>query len=367
MKLLKQSFMLACLVCGICSGQTTGPSAPSTAPTMAPIKITLPSSLIRVEVGDHVAVCEANDEKWVRAALTAAKPATRPSTMPADILARVQSTRDETSKEIEADALIAPKDVDEFYDKILIPSEQREANVKTHLILLVTTKARLIELMRAGFTLPNFHFNPLSNEISFSPNLVLTEDEQVIHSLYAPETPESARREALSARVRDMDSMRMTAQGSESAILAQRMFVGFVGSKLFVPMKLRPDQEWFGLGVLGWLGAKYTAPIIEIDRSEMVRQLSAQPRSPVRMASLDLVHPSDPAQLRPEYVPAYVDAMRRRSLAVVASWVKRDGDSVIPRTLAELKKGLPADGPGLVKLVKDATGTDLSPDLGPQP
>ncbi len=84
-----------------------------------------PASFIRVTDGDHTVVCEAADEKWVRTALANVKPATRPSTMPTDVLAKIQSTREEITKQIAADTLLPAKDINDTYDNLLLPAEKR--------------------------------------------------------------------------------------------------------------------------------------------------------------------------------------------------------------------------------------------------
>ncbi len=198
--------------------------------------------------------------------------------------------------------------------------------------------------MRGGMTLPNFHFNPQNSEVTYSPNLALTENEQVVHCLYTPELAESARADFLASRLRDIDSMRMGAESQAGALIVQQFFAGLIRTKVLVPMQLKDDQKWFGFGMMEWLTIKYCAPILGVDRDLMIRQVTSQPRYPIKLTSLDLLHPDNLKDMRPEYANAYQDAQGRRSLAVVAAWVKRDGDSVIPKTLDAFKKSPPADG-----------------------
>ena len=48
----------------------------------------------------------------------------------------------------------------------------------------------------------------------------------------------------------------------------------------------------------------------------MVKQVTAQPRYPIRLSSIDLLHPQDLKDMKPEYAAAYQDAEGRRSLAL---------------------------------------------------
>jgi hypothetical protein len=47
-------------------------------------------------------------------------------------------------------------------------------------------------------------------------------------------------------------------------------------------------------------------------------------------------------------------------------WTEQGGDGVIPKALALLRKGLPPDGPALVKALEKETGVDLSKELAPR-
>lgn len=67
--------------------------------------------------------------------------------------------------------------------------------------------------------------------------------------------------------------------------------------------------------------------------------------------------------MRPEYVPLYGGAMRRKSMLAVKAWLAAGGDTVIPKTLAALRANPCKDGEALVKLVQQTTGVDLSKEL----
>src|SRR3954470_6326733 len=108
---------LATLLCGLLAAAPAfaQPAAPATPPPAAapPAKpryvMTPPPGFEKLTVAGHTAVCEANDAKWVRQALTDLKPATRPTTMPADLLKQVTAARSAVVKQMVAD-LALPDD-----------------------------------------------------------------------------------------------------------------------------------------------------------------------------------------------------------------------------------------------------------------
>ena len=51
---------------------------------------------------------------------------------------------------------------------------------------------------------------------------------------------------------------------------------------------------------------------------------------------------------------------------VVEQRVETAGEAAIPRTLSAIRGKVPADGPGLVKVIQDATGADLTKYLAAQ-
>src|SRR2546423_13644609 len=90
------------------------------------------------------------------------------------------------------------------------------------------------------------------------------------------------------------------------------------------------------------------------------------PRTPTRAPTTTLIHPTDPYQLRPAYAPAYIDALRRRSVLVVNSLVQRTGPEALPKLLNAIKQNQPKDADALLELIKQTVGVDLSRDVLPQ-
>ena len=62
----------------------------------------------------------------------------------------------------------------------------------------------------------------------------------------------------------------------------------------------------------------------------------------------------------------YLDALRRKSAAVINDWLIRAGTGAVGKIIAAAKQSKPADGEALAKLIQEKTGIDLTPALRPQ-
>jgi len=143
--------------------------------------------------------------------------------------------------------------------------------------------------------------------------------------------------------------------------------VEFIDKQAIEPLKLKPDQTWFGQGVETVLSSRYMADLAGADYEQIVgRLLRDRPGNPVRSDTVDLLHPADPSSMRPEWVPAYEDAMRIKSSRVVHDLIAKAGQTAIPMSFSAIRASPPADGPALLKLIATVTGVDLSNDVKPQ-
>jgi hypothetical protein len=68
--------------------------------------------------------------------------------------------------------------------------------------------------------------------------------------------------------------------------------------------------------------------------------------------------------LRDQAVPAYLDAVRRKSTTAIRVLVGKAGTGGVAKVIGAMRKELPEDGKGLVELIKRETGVDLSGEVG---
>src|SRR5205814_1802173 len=137
-----------------------------------------------------------------------------------------------------------------------------------------------------------------------------------------------------------------------------------ISKTLFDPMKLRRDQQWISLGVTAYFASKYAAELGPYPKDFWLKEMSTEPpRFPVSAKMINLLKPMEESAMRPQAVPFYNQAMRVKSTVAVMKWVEKGGEASVTKVLAALKNGLPPDGAGLVKMVQEVGGVDLSKDL----
>jgi hypothetical protein len=329
-----------------------------------------PPGFHKITVGSHSAFCLPADDDWVRDALSAVTPSTRPSTMPSDMAASLQQRRDQLVQMMTQDlALPDHKDLDAELDRIVTNLGKVQTATVT-VYYMPVTRAKLAQLMRDGWTDPRFHYVRYANDVIFDPTVTFSLDQQAddlidwleIHDEDSP----AARRDALTKKIVEFESadyawFSMIAQSGPRNVLAE-----FINNHVIVPLKLPASLTWFGRGVTGVYAIKYAALLSGSSRQAQIAALiRPDPRNPLRPQSLDLVNPLDPAQMRPQLVQVYNEAAIHRGIDIVNAWVTRGGDGVLAKTLPSLRANPPADAMDLIKIIRDATGIDLTPNMQP--
>jgi hypothetical protein len=253
-----------------------------------------------------------------------------------------------------------------FVSDTLLPLIDRMDRLRVHVIYLVLTRSDLKRLVVSGWGSDQFHYNRIADKIAFSGNLSSV-DESVVPSIYAETDYKEARSASLRENIEQTEAVvaSMISRQTQSAV--QLSFANFILDAGIRPLHLKFDQEWFAAGLAGYLSSQYLALISGADPNEIIRAIlrtGLDKYSSVPMSSIDLLHPVPADQIRPQTAGLYADAFRRRSVAVVSSWIDRAGPDAIPKTLAAIRAAPPADGPALVQLIKKTTGIDLSTELG---
>jgi hypothetical protein len=354
---------------GVAWGQAPQPAAPAQAAAAAPKRqeLVVPPGYQKVTVGQHTALCEAGDVAWVRQALGEVKPPAKPTPAAADVIKGLADKRADLGRQVATDLGLAAGDrsVGEFLDGKLIPNLKKLDEARPPVFFLVTTREKLRDLTKTGWGEPRFHYNGVADAAAFdtsiSFNIDRAMDDVVLPAQYTSATPVAERAKGLTAVVGDLDAKVAQMAAGQVTPVTFSLFVQFLREKHLDPLKLRRDQQWLAMGVSNYLGAKYTNGVTGVPQNELLRTLATEPANfPVSARSIDLTHPADEASMRAELVPYYTMSMQRKALAVVAFWVEQAGEGAIPKTLAAVRKGVPADAAGLVKLVQEASGVDLS-------
>jgi hypothetical protein len=367
---LRSCVLTTFVLIALAASSTLAQTAPASQPTTRYVA-TLPPGFKTVTVANRIAWCESADEKWVRATLGAVSPTTRPSTMPSDIVAHIAAKRNVLAQTIASDLGVEPAEIDKLFDEKLLPAIKQLDSFDLRMFYLTLSHARFIGLLRDGvWEDRRFRYNRAAGDVSVTRGVVLTlapngTDDVVVPAVYEADDDETARTSALSRVVRENEEMIAGSVSDRSIVLTQLALIEFIGTSVIQPLKLADDQQWFGLGLVGALGAKYAADLTGIERAELIRQMTREySRMPVKSAGVDLLHPTPATDLRKEYAPYYADAMRRKSTTVMAAWLDRAGEGAVRKTLDAIHIDPPKDGAALVALIKQATGQDLTKELG---
>ena len=366
------------LIGAVASGQQpAAPAAPgaaggAAAPAAPRFKMVVPAGYEQVKGDGFTAVCLARDAGWVKQAVAAVKPATRPTTMPADVLKRVTENRAAIVKQMVADfALPDDKEPNKFFDEALIPTLKKLDAIRPPLFLLVTTKPQLKALVETGWGEPRFRLNRVADDVSIDDRVSMAIDREmddtVLPAFYDEKQGPDDRAKKLTAEVQKFkdDLARTIANEAQPAVFNR--LGQFIDEQYIQPLKLRRDQMWFAMGVNGYFSGKYGTQLTGVGRDVWMRMMTYEDRRfLVSARSIDLTHPADEGTLRPEAVPHYVQAMRRKAIAVVNKWATEKGDAALTKVLVAVRAKTPADGAALVKLVQELTGADLAKDLAAQ-
>jgi hypothetical protein len=292
--------------------------------------------------------------------------------MPSDLMISLRSQQADIIRRMKTDlALTDDKGPTQFFTDELKAKLEKLRDVNTPIFYIVTTSDRLKAIMRAGWSDPRFHYNKAADRVMFSTSVNIgseTEaaDDAILPALYEPGAAIEKRQEKLQEVIRESQLGVANALSARSQLIVQASIIDYIQDNVVKPLKLRRDQEWIGLGIVGVLSCKYASQIIGQSREELMESLTEEAeRNPLRAKNIDLLKPTELSDLRKTHVLLYQDAMRCKAVAVVDEWVKESSDDVIPKILESLRKGAPADGEALVKQVEKVSGVDLTKKLRP--
>jgi hypothetical protein len=343
------------------------PAAPATVPARR--EVVIPKGFRVLSINGRRVLCEPADEAWITTAMTKVQPSSKPATLPATLLQRLTANRSALLSQIAVD--LALSDLTEparLYDKELVAPIRALDALRPPVFFLVTTTDRIAKVMQEGWSDPHFYYNRAADAVSFNPTGVLATDrpmdDVVFPAVYdAKETPEK-RAEGLALAIGSTEASVAASIEIRSRTLVGAVFAAIVNDNGMMPLKLREDQAWFGLGAASILSAKYAAVISQEPRAELVKLLTYEhPANPLKTTAIDLLHPTDMNTMRQDALPSYYDTVRRKSGQAVQFIVEQAGDAAIPKCIIAIRDKKPADGAALVKVVKDATGVDVTAKL----
>jgi hypothetical protein len=362
------------LVCPTSAAEGRQSAAASTVPVTSPAttrhQMTIPAGFQSVTVGFRTALCESGDVQWVRQALSTIDPPQQPTTMPADLLSRIAEKRAPLKARIAADlALTDTAAVDKLFDETLAQQIQKLRDLRPPLYYLVCSSQRLKEVVKGGWDDPRFYYNRAADDVAYDADLRLTVDRDlddiVMPAVYQPDAAQPDREKILASVVGRAEAAVVDAVARRAMVVTQFAMVDFIARHAIEPLKLGRDQFWFALGLEAVLSARYAAELTGVRQEDLLNRITRDdPRNPVRSATVDLLNPADPANMRRDWLPAYNEAFRVKSARVVREWLTTAGDSAVPIALGAIRATPPKDGAALVKTIHLSTGVDLKEAVG---
>ena len=345
--------------------------APTTTPTTKPPqKIVIPPGFQQLNASGRNALIEAKDKDWVTTAFSKVPAPAKPATMPATFNGRISAQREPLIRQVMAD--LAVSDVVKtanLYDTQLTAQIRNLDKLQVPIYFLVATSDRMGELMKNGWAYPHFYYNRAADAVSYNPTGLLNIDgpmDDVIYPApYEPMDTPDKREQMVVERLKDTDRLIQQAIEIQCQNIVPTSFANMVTTLSLEPLALKNDQTWFGVGVASVLSAKYSAPIYDLKRDQLVQSiLLDNPANPLKMSAIDLLHPADLSGMRQEALPAYFDTLRRKSARAVQGLIEKGGgDQAITKAIVAIQSKKPADGVAMVKVIQEATGVDLTPYL----
>ena len=355
---------------GAAAAAAPAAAAPATTQAAPPRKVSIPHGFKLVTINGRNLLVEPADEAWVADALGKVQATTKPATLPATLLQKLSSQRTSLLQEVAKDlALRDLKEAARTYDLDLVAPIRALDNYRPPVYFLVASPDRIAALLQSGWSDDHFYYNRAADAVSFNPQGLLNtdraQDEVIFPATYdAKATPEK-KAEALANAVRAIETSIQDSIDNRARTLAGAQLAAIIQSQGVEPLALKEDQQWFGIGIASALSAKYASMITGDQRADLVKMLTAEhPANPIPTSAVDLLHPLKVSDMRQDMLPAYFDAVRRKSGRAVQAIVDKAGDPALAKSIAAIREKKPADGAALVKVVQEASGVDVTPLLG---
>lgn len=325
--------------------------------------IRAPAGFVKTTAGVAL-MYDKRDEAWVKEAVAACRPPRRP-VMPSDLAGVLVTNRDVNLALIQKDLGLADDGaITAFYDDKLVAGLGRIEGWAPRIYYMPISSSELKYLVKGGWDCNQFAYNQFSDSLTYDPSYNWPSDrpadESVLPLFYDPDDREQIRVKALTERIEDSETGRMSLIAVMGRQRAVQLYIDMISDAAIKPLGLKRDQEWLGMGIAGVLSAKYVSSLTALDRDLILRQMVSAAESGI---AIDLLHPTLAEDLRPSAVDAYNETMRAKAIAVVAKWTGETNDEVMTRALNAVRDKKPVDGAAMLTVIKEATGRDLSRDL----
>jgi hypothetical protein len=365
------SYRIAILVPLLLAALVLAQDPPATSPASKTAKTVTPAGYVRFEVNGRSLICLPDDRTWVEAAAARVRPGVGPATRPADLFANLTAKRDLVVESLLKDLpTVNPSQIEKLIDDTLLPQLKQLAAVKPHIVFLVSPAEHLKRAMRDGWTDPRVRYNRVADQLDFERTVAMTgpdSDESTVAAIFEPSDAIDQRTTLLAQYLVTTEQQvldQLAARGTTAVVVGLANFIADAGMK---DLPRNEDQIWMKVGLSHALAARYVSMIHGSPPAEFIEAMViGAGATTVSAASINLLNPVPLSSIRDEFVPAHVDARRRKAIAVMYTWLINAGDAKLVPTLEAAARARPADGATLVKIIKDTSGIDLTAALEPK-
>jgi hypothetical protein len=340
------------------------PADPATQPSAH--SAVVPPGFHVVSEGNRSAFCEPADDDWVKSALQSVPPTTRPTTLPSDLVTSLEQHRaDLTSQMVQDLALPDSKTVDHFIDTVLLPDLKKMSEMKPNIYYFPATHDQVVNFLAGGWSDPRFHYLRFANDLTYTANFRLSADGPSDDIVWWVEIHDgdttATRRDALVTQIKALEAGLADNVNLYSTNQTEHLFEAFIHQNIFLPLKLPERLQWLDFGTSNIFAVQFASIVSGMSRQYWIDQLIGRPDESRPYLYIDLIDGIDPAQISPQNIPYYDQAILPKGAYVIHSLMLKCGDTALSKVLPAWRAHTPQTPQELIQSVKTATGFDLTP------
>jgi hypothetical protein len=324
---------------------------------------------IRFDAGGREFVSRPVDRVWIEGAAKRVEGDVRSSTQPSDLFARLEDRRDIVLAQMLNDLpTLRPSQIDALIDTDLLPVFRQLAGFRSRPVYLVTAAEPLKEELRAGWSHPRVRWNRVADRLDFDRDVRLTAGddgaESLVAAVYEEGRSEDERATLLARYITGSERQVQQALSTRATSAAIVKIADFLAREALATLPRGEDQVWLPVGLSNVLAAKYVSAFHGSPHREFVEALvTGTAGQSINALQVDLLSPLPADALRQEAVAPYMDARRRKAIAVTYLLVRDAGEKSVMPLVNAAERLRPADGMTLVATIKSVCGIDLLPQL----
>ena len=309
------------------------------------------------------------DRPWIEMAAKSKAGTVAGATQPSDLFANLESRRDEVLAQMLNDLpTLRPSQIDGLIDDELLPAFRNLAGFRFRPVYLVTAIGPLKVEMQSGWAHPKVRWNRVADRVEFERDIRISASDNDTESLIAAvfeEWRSEQERTALLARfISTSEQQVREALSSRATSTALAKTADFIAREALATLPRREDQVWLPVGLSNVLAAKYISAFHGSPQREFIEALViGTAGQSINALQVDLLTPLPMDALRAEAIGPYMDARRRKAIAVTYLLVRDAGERSVMPLVNAVERLRPADGLTLAATIKSVCGIDLVAQL----